>query len=199
MPLIISILSLLIFNPFGEGDREFHLCFFNDRSINLIQDRRRVIIQTRTNNRINNGFVDNPMMFTLVHSRACCHQFLVTIHQVMEAPSGRVVAPSGSLGPVSWPTIRISSLSHFQETLFMGMSIPINVENTAAVSAWPTIEIMSLPFIMSFIVSMSTGFSVSVVVPSGTIMLMDKAFAITTFFIVILLPFTLGARLFYVF
>ena len=56
----------------------------------------------------------------------------------ISAPSGRVVAPSGNLGPVYWATITISlDTSNDMVRLSTGISIPIAFDMILAISLWP--------------------------------------------------------------
>ena len=61
-------------------------------------------------------------------------------YQQMPAPSGKMVVPSGSLGPEYCPTNKVSPSCQLYEVLLKTTSRPITEVNTAAVSAWPTTD-----------------------------------------------------------
>lgn len=60
------------------------------------------------------------------------------------APSGKVVAPSGSLGPVYWATYRTSLSDILMLTRLGFTSKPRMLDTTFAVSTWPMADSMSV-------------------------------------------------------
>ena len=69
-------------------------------------------------------------------------QAMITIAHSTFAPSGREVAPSGKRGPLYWPTKRVTPSLSWKVARLQGTSSPSRLEKTAAVSAWPTTDVV---------------------------------------------------------